>query len=80
MSNIAEPRKTPCKKCGGFKFEQRYHAIVKDIGYIDENGDFTAESSDAIEVTNGIELFECFDCSESVPIKDEDEEDEDDDA
>ena len=67
--------KTPCKKCGGFRFEQRYHAICKDIGYIDaETGDFIEDNNgtDVLDITNGVEVFKCFDCNEPVEVKDND--------
>lgn len=72
---MANKKKTPCKKCGKFDFEQRYHAIIKGVGYIDADGDFVEETNDVLEITNGIELFKCLNCGEEAEIKPDQDED-----
>src|SRR5260221_9620131 len=67
---ITEPKKTPCKKCGGFDFKQRYHAIVDSEGYLDENREFTATNTDIDEITYMHE-FECTSCGTAVEDPDE---------
>ena len=62
---MAKPKKitrcTPCVKCGGVEFEQRYHAIISDIGYIADKT-FICESQDVCEETSGVEIFKCRGC------------------